>query len=295
MEKVKEEKVRPMRLCILGPSGIGKSVLSYLFKLKSWEPKRIREPRNKADEAVCMPPEKFANLVNEYKKIYKKQGALFEFPRQSHRRSEEVPEKDLYIFEKCSFLKVRGANQYLEHIDEAKRNESLRIEIFAPLFVQMFQNREKIKNAFVLTPENIVVLLLNPTFDSYRDMRKPSTQLLSATLVSTIERSRLQKKGVDLADSLARIERLPEELDAWREMFKILPVNIIECKKWSHFEFRYSVPGNTLCNARNELIRARESVLLAIEKAERIDEGFKEAVKKIMRTPAEIVELSDIV
>lgn len=276
---MKENKA--IRCCILGHSGIGKSPLTKLFKVDGWDPFRVRIPRNEQDAKVCKSPEEYSKLVAKYNN----QKLIYESPQGS--------ENNLRVFKDCSFFKVRGSDQYLEHTEDAKdENKSLRIEIAAPILAEMLENRENLKNVFALDPKNLMIILLNPTSQSFKEMEEPSPELRLATLFAITERSRIQSKGIDLADSLRRVEYLKDELAAWKKLYKIVPQNTVECQNWAYFEFRYSVPDATLSNAKVWLTKTRYSLLTTIEKQAK---HLLNRVKRVVRTPNEIMELNEVI
>jgi hypothetical protein len=171
------------------------------------------------------------------------------------------------VYEDWSFFEVRGAKQCLEHTAAAKnKSVPLRVEIFAPVLLEMLKNVDALGNAFALGTENLLLLLLNPTSRSFFDMKEPSEELRLATLFATTERYRVMGKNVDLADSLRRVEHLNGELAAWRELCHLFPKNTVECRGWSHFEFRYTSLAEEPHYAQTELGRARQSLLQAVKK-----------------------------
>lgn len=280
-------ELNPIQLCFLGHSGIGKSPLTKLFdkeKVGSWDPFRVRKPRNEEDAKVCKSYDRFNEILkrcseNE-KLIYRGQS-----------------KNQLLIYETWSFFKVRDKDQCLEHKtaqDAIEAGKSLRIEIYAPVLVEMLEatQKEKVKKHLPLDSDKLLIVLLNPTLCSFEEMKEPDQELCLATLFSITERSRIQGKGVGLADGLRRVEYLKEELEDWKKLLDRHPGYAVECKKWAHFEFRYLITDATLSNAQIELIKARASILKCIE--EHASDMFDQ-VKSIMYTPEEIVELTQIV
>ena len=241
----------------------------------------MRIPRNEQDAKICKTPEEYTKLVNKLKG----QKPLYASPQDS--------ENNLHVYKDCSFFKVRGKDQYLEHIKAAKdENRSLRVEIFAPILVEMLENRKKIKKAFALDPDNLLIILLNPISQSFKEMKTPSSEFCLATLFAITERDRIQGKGIDLADGLRRVEYLQNELKAWKKLCEIASQNTVECKNWSHFEFRYSIPDASLSNAKNELIKALYSLLTNTEKQV---PHLLDRVMSVVRTPSEIVDLTEVI
>jgi hypothetical protein len=243
-----------LRLCIVGHSGIGKSPLTKLFDLTAWEPFRIRVPRNAEDAKVCKSPDEYERLERQHSGTQ----PIYASPQGSSNR--------LRVYEHWSFFEVRRERQCLDHKEAKNESASLRIEIFAPVFLEMLKNLGSLGSAFTLTVENLLILLLNPTSKSFRDMPEPSQELRLATLFAVTERDRLMGKSVDLADSLRRVEYLTEELIAWREMSALFPKNTVECQKWPHFEFLYTSPAQGQWHGRVELAKAKTTVLDAVEK-----------------------------
>lgn len=243
-----------IRLCIMGPSGVGKSPLSRLFNVQGWEPYRIRVPRNAEDAKVCKTPDEYAALEagHRSKKL------LYESPASSTNK--------LRVYRTWSFFEVRGSRQCLEHTPEAKDAAMpLRVEIFAPVLLEILQNLDAVRDAFAVSHENLLVLLLNPTSRPFREMSAPSEELRLATFSAATERDRVAGKAVDLADALRRVEHLQDEVAAWRELSALFPLNTVECMMWPHFEFRYTQPGHGPWHAASELGRARASMMKALE------------------------------
>jgi hypothetical protein len=255
------------RICILGHSGIGKTNLAGLFKVKGWEPYRVRIPRDADDAKVCMSPPDFQRLLSELagKKPLYEGNAGFK------------------AYEHWSVLNVRGKDQILNHSIEAKSDDTLlRVEIFAPVLVEILRNRDKLTGAFSLDPSRTLVILLNPTGTSFRDMGEPSPELRLSTAFAVAERYRAGGKAVDLADVIQRIEHLRDELSAWREMFATGAV-VVECTKWEHFEYRYKATGDYLAEAR----RAHKALSKAIEKHAGLDEQNRTAVLNAVTEPSD--------
>jgi len=236
----------------MGHSGIGKSPLTKLFKLTGWEPFRIRIPRNAEDAKVCKSPAEYDDLERRYV------GAQLLYAGEPDSSSK------LRVYEDWSFFEVRGARQCLEHAAAKVVSVPLRIEVFAPVFLEMLKNQGSLKSAFALSTENLLILLLNPTSTPFRDMHEPSQELRLATLFAVTERDRLMGKGVDLADGLRRVDYLAEELAAWREILELFPMNTVECRNWPHFEFRYTSPAQGPWHGQVELGQARKRVLGAV-------------------------------
>ncbi len=233
-----------LRVCILGHSGVGKTHLARLFALEGWEPFRVREPRSDADAAVCKSPAEYAALVEDH----------------AHRPLIYAggPPNDLRVYHDWSFFDVRNTSQCLEHTTAARDpSTSLRVEIFAPVLAEMLEHQDELDGrAFSLNPDDLLVLLLNPTARSIHDMDGPSDELRLATLLAIRERASVDDGNFDLADGLRRAEGLDHELEAWKTIAKHVP-QTVECLRWEHFEYRHFVAGPS------ELARARASVLAA--------------------------------
>jgi hypothetical protein len=270
-----------MRLCILGHSGIGKSPFSKLFKIDGWDPLRVRwPPRNELDKKLCIKQEDYDLIVQNHKKAK----PLYEGTKDSPNH--------LRIFKDCSFFTVRGKKQYLKHTKEAKNKKvSLRVEIYAPVLVEMIENRSKLGSAFHLKIEDLVVVLLNPTSESFISMKTASMPLCIAVQTAIAERSKMQGKSTDLPDILDRIQSIGEEITAWQQLLSLLP-NKIECKNWPHFEYHYSTPCPCLANAQVELLKTRETFLKTVK--EQMPQ-LETSILEIIRTEKEILALSEIV
>jgi hypothetical protein len=244
-----------LRICVMGHSGVGKSPLTRLFNVDGWEPFRVRVPRNAEDAKVCKTPDEYERLEASHRSLQ----PLYESPSGNPNR--------LRVYEGWSFFEVREAKQCLEHTAAAKnKSVPLRVEIFAPVLLEMLKNADSLDRAFALDTENLLLLLLNPTSRSFRDMQEPSEELRLATLFATTERDRVIGKSADLADSLRRVEHLNDELAAWRELCRLFPKNAVECCRWPHFEFRYTSPVQEPQYAQTELGKARQSVLDAVKR-----------------------------
>jgi hypothetical protein len=238
------------RICILGHSGIGKSNLADLFKVAGWEPFRVRVPRDEKDALVCKSPDEFRIL---------REAAI----RKGLKHNIQIDAGgNLEVYDDCSIFQVRGKDQYLEHTKEAKSWDTiLRIEIFAPVLVEMLKNWDKLRSIFCLDPARTLIILLNPTSKSFKTMSQPSQELCLSTALAVSERYRASGKAVDLADIIQRTEHLSGELAAWRELFAA-GANVVECLNWPYFEYRYKASGETLKVAS----QAREALWKAIKK-----------------------------
>jgi hypothetical protein len=275
-----------LRICIIGHSGIGKSPLAKLFNVGGWEPKRVRTPRNEADKALCITKAEAETLQQQHgdvKPLYQSQGNPGE----------------LTVWHDWSRFLVRGKEQWLEHTLDAKNAEkALRIEIFGPVFVEMLSNLKRLGSAFALSRDDLMIILLNPTSDSFAKMNEPSPALQLAVSVATGERSRVQTGAVDLGDSILRIGHLSGEhgeLAAWKALLSLKldgkAVNVVECKSWPHFEFRYLAPSQGINDQRVELLRARETLLKAVHEQ---CPSHEDRLVRIVRTAAEILDLTEI-
>jgi len=263
------------RLAVLGPSGIGKTPLSKLFKLEHWQPFRVRTPRNAEDATSCKTPEEYAKIEAEHAG----ETPLYEGSDQ------------LRVYRDVSLFEVRGTKQCLDHTTSAKdATTPLLVEVYAPVFVQLLRNAGRLRDAFAMDPDSFAVLLLNPLWTTYSDMDSAPAEMPLAVHTGILERSRLLGAGIDLADIIRRAGSVHEELPAWREVFDLVPHGVIECRGWAHFEYRYM--SRELGRPASELLRARETVLSAVrEQAPHLLTD----VHAVVRSPEAIVGLSDIV
>jgi hypothetical protein len=231
--------MKPLHLCIMGHSGVGKSPLSDLFDMRGWDPYRIRDARDAHDKVKSK---------QEYESL-----------RVGANRGDvcyQSQQSSLSVCTKWSTFKVRDMEQCLDNTDFDPRSD-MRIEVFAPVLLEMIQQREQVKRAFDLDPDNILVVILNPTSTSFSGMDDPSPELQSATLAAVMERNRVSGNEVDLADALRRVEDLVDELRAWREFIRMENIRTLECLRWEHFEYRYhSDPTGERERARTSLFRA---------------------------------------
>ena len=166
-------------------------------------------------------------------------------------------EHGLCVCTAWSFFKVRNADQCLCHKDFDPKS-SMRIEVFAPVLLTMVRERERVAPAFQLNPDNLLVILLNPTSLSFAKMDEPSNELCLATALAVTERCRVNGEVPDLADALRRVEHLRTELAAWRGFLDDPNIPTLECLEWQHFEFRYH------SNEAAERERARNSLFQAV-------------------------------
>lgn len=266
---------------IIGPPGIGKSNLACLFSVPGWEPLRIRIPRNEKDTLVCI-SEKEAKLI-----------FAEEFGKGNWPKSK-VDEKWFHVGRQWIFFCVRADKQLLQIRDEKGAqlsHQQKRIEIFAPRLIDILRNRKNSGRAVGLSPNNVVIICLNPGATSYSRMTQATEELKQVTFYGVTKRSELQRNPVDIPDALKRVRRLDEELKAWQRLKEMVP-NFVECTSWCHFEFRYHQPSGTLADARRELRSARETLIEGISQLK--DETAKQAVLGIMRSEKGITKLKDI-
>jgi hypothetical protein len=217
------------RICILGPSGIGKSPLAELFTADRFEPRRRREPRNQEEVPITVT----AADYEEQRRNHSEQ-------RREARYSDPHGVWAIEVYEDVSFLKVRGKDQLLEHGTPHAPSTPLRIEIFAPTLCALFQHHRQLPSnlASRVDPKRTLVVILNPTSTSFRSMTSPTPELVIAVLQATTERARVQGGPIDLGDALERVRSLDAELSAWRRILRGRYVKAAECLCWQHFEFR---------------------------------------------------------
>jgi len=164
--------IRPV---LLGPSGIGKTPLSKLFKLESWHPYRVRAPRNEEDAKTCLSPEEYQRR----ERLHAQDTPLYEGARR------------LRVYRERSLVEVRGTAQCLEHTPSiGDPSRAVLIELFAPVFVELLRNRERISPVVRLDPNDLLVLLLNPTSVSCAEIRDVPEALSAVIRCGILERSR---------------------------------------------------------------------------------------------------------
>lgn len=258
-----------IRTCILGHSGIGKSPLANLFKVGGWEPYRVRKPRDATD--VAMNPSEFQQL----KQVYASAKPIYDGSAKNN---------NLRVYADWSFFTVRTKDQCLEHTPRAKNAAiPLRIEIYAPVLLELLEDLPTNAAPFSLNPENLLIVLLNPTDTSFGNMETPSDELKLATVLAVSERYRAMRKIVDIADCLERARHLTEELKAWRGLLKNNALTVVECMNWPHFEYRYRVG-----DPNAELLAART---LLVDSVKKRDGSLASRLEALIRAPDEIRKL----
>ncbi len=282
-----------VHVCLLGPSGIGKSPLASLFKLGRFEPYRVRIPRDEKDAEVCKTEQECAETLKEEQTACGKPVA---FPKSPN---------GLSIYENWAFFEVRKKKQLLEFRRKKKLELRLprRIEVFAPVLVEILGSRPAMER-IGLAPgeEQLIAILLNPSSVSFSteagselDYSLLERELRQAVMFATTERTRQQGKPIDFADSLERARNTNAELNAWRALHTMKnTVQIVECRGWKHFEFRYHQPSGSELDARRELAMARETLLEEFRKQAPTALGRLQSMKAL-RAVEEILGLTSIV
>jgi hypothetical protein len=278
---------RPFHVCILGPSGIGKSPLASLFRLPGLDPLRVREPRDEKDKALCILE---PDAIDLYNRDVSDAGPW----------STSETDPDWFVLgAHWLFMSVRGDQQCLRFAEEdgtSVLRSHRRVEVYAPRFLDILTNKANCQNVIDLTPENVVILLLNPSAQSFGKMLgSPDDDLKQAAFYAITKRTEMQGKPVDVPDSQKRVRRLPDELAAWCALKSLVGPTCVEYTAWPHFEFRYHQPKQGVQSARRELLSARDTILARL-----YDEQSNSVIKSllssdIIRTSAEILELTDIV
>jgi hypothetical protein len=246
----------PSHVCILGPSGIGKSPLASLFCLAGFDPLRVREPRDDEDRALCISePDAFY--------LYKREtGSAGAWPTPT------APTDWFILGDHWLFIGVRGDRQCLRFAEDdgtAVLRSSRRVEVFAPRLLDILNDRDACQMRIDLGPDNVVILLLNPSAASYDEMASsPDEDLKQATFYAITKRMELQGKPVDIPDAQRRVRRLADELVAWVALKGLVGQSCIEYTAWQHFEFRYHQPDRSLASARRELLSARDTIVAGL-------------------------------
>ena len=109
-----QQQMKPLHLCIMGHSGVGKSPLSDLFDMRGWDPYRIRDARDAHDKVKSK---------QEYESL-----------RVGANRGDvcyQSQQSSLSVCTKWSTFKVRDMEQCLDNTDFDPRSD-MRIEVFAP-------------------------------------------------------------------------------------------------------------------------------------------------------------------
>ncbi len=280
-------KCRPFHVCILGPSGIGKSPLASLFRLPGFDPLRVREPRDEKDRALCILE---PDAIDLYQRDAGNAGA---WP------TPKAPLDWFVLGASWLFMSVRGDRQCLRFAEDdgtAVLRSRRRVEVFAPRLLDILKNTDGCQSKINLTPDNVVILLLNPSTNSYDKMSSsPDDDLKQATFYAITKRTELQGKPVDVPDAQKRVRRLPDELAAWVDLKQLVGQSCVEYTAWQHLEFRYHQPDRSLASARRELLSARDTILTGLYSAQSNPIIQRLLSSDVIRSSAEILELTDIV
>jgi len=278
---------RPFHVCVLGPSGIGKSPLASLFRLAGFDPLRVRDPRDDKDRALCIPePDAIDLYVREA-------ASAGPWP------TPKAPTDWFVIGDHWLFISVRGDRQCLRFAEKEGRpvlRSSRRVEVFAPRLADLLKDRDGCQSKIDLKPDNVIILLLNPSATSYDTMASsPDDDLRQATFYSITKRTEFQRKPVDIPDAQKRVRRLPEELVAWIEIKRLVGPSCVEYTRWQHSEFRYYQPDGSQAAARRELLSARDTVLAGLYEAQTNPVVQRLLASDVICSSGEILELTDIV
>jgi hypothetical protein len=252
------------KLHVSGHSGIGKSLLYGCFNLPSIEPFRVRPPRNRDDEAVCISPDRYADLVRSYRGVV----PLY-----------QSDDGTMRLYPNHAFFQVRGREQVL-FCEDLRSVGSIRLEIYGPVLLQLIERIPELGQG--------ILLLLNPLTRPYCSVSAGrGLELLQAVALQAIaERSRTSRGGLDLADAASRCESLAgEELDAWRSISQRPGIHTCEILAWPHFEYRYQD------NRINQLLAARQTLLTAFGNE---PEPFRAELTAMLKTEAEIAGEGDL-
>lgn len=218
-------------VCILGPSGIGKSPLASLFWLPGLDPLRVREPRDEKDRALCISESDAIDLYHR------------EAPGATPWPTPKAANNWFAIGEHWLFMSVRGDRQCLRFKEDNGTpvlRSRRRIEVFGPRLLDILRNKNGCQSRIDLNPSNVVILLLNPSAQTYDEMSgSPDDDLKQATFYAITKRAELQGKPVDVPDSQKRVRRLADELQAWVSLKHLDKLCCLEYTAWPHFEFRY--------------------------------------------------------
>ncbi len=206
-------------------------------------------------------------------------------------QSTALSKNQLFIYQDWSVFRVRGTDQWLQHTKAAKNPDvSLRTEIFAPILVEMLENQRTFGNqwndngAFAFDKKDFLIVLLNPTSQPYGTMDGPSDELRECTRSAISQRMQIQSGAIDATDVERRVSQLDDELIAWRRLFQIPNVRLVECVNWPHFEHKYLDPSKSNSD-KKELNAARHTLLLAIQAQM---PQLSDQVERFMFTPDEI-------
>lgn len=285
----REDDTKPVHVCILGPSGIGKSPLTSLFRLPGLDPLRVREPRDEKDRPLCISEPDAAELFAK-----ETVGQSVAWPAPT------APSGWFVLGERWLFIGVRDDRQCLRFQEDNGRpllRSQRRVEVFAPRLLDILNDRDGSQSKISLSTDNLVVLLLNPTPTSYEAMTdEPDELLRQAMFYAITKRSELQRKPVDIPDAQKRISAIKDELMAWKAIKKLVGVSCLEFRSWKHFEFRYHQPDGSPADSRRELLSARDVILAKLHRAAQTSPVVSQFLdSNVIRSSAEILQLNDIV
>lgn len=223
---------------VVGPGGVGKSPLDYLFATDvKINPYRLRPKgpdKNKDDLFYCHP-----RLKDELSSIF---DALLVPKREIGRISwapvEWFPEARTLLF------KVRNQNQVL--IFMGIQGQAAKAELYAPLLPIVLSETDL---AELFGETEIVVL--NPVLQSM-------TTMSDWRDLSTATEDNCRRRGDSNDDALSRADSVREELEAWKAL--ISSNRATEYTHWPFPEYIYKEPGGTvglLQHQKNLLKKAR--------------------------------------
>ena len=219
--------------------------------------------------------------------------------------TKKAPDDWFYVGNSWLFFSVRGDKQCLQFKDDKDKlllREQKRIEIFAPRLKDILDSKKGSDKAIGINKKNLVIISLNPSATTFfemigkpNDKRKQAVdELKQAVFYGITKRTELQKKPVDLPDTLKRVRRLNEEIKAWIDLEKV-SVSYLEFTSWKHLEYRYMQPDNHLSNIRRELLVARETLLNQLDKEAQNNSTIRAFLdSKAIHAVGEILDLTEI-
>jgi len=236
-------------IIVIGPGGVGKSPLDYLFKdnIKKIDPYRLRDkgPRNNTDYFYANP-----KIYNELHILLKE---LNDNPRQ-------IGKVEWFPKSKTLFFKVRSENQFIFLLGLS--GKLAKAEIYSPVLPDILSDSD-IRKIF----GTIDIIILNPSSQSIAKMENLK-EIEEQTLKNCTERG-------DSKDSIDnRISSISEEIPAWKIL--IDKYTTTEYIDWSYPKYLYkkSRENINLIEHQKEILKNARNCL--VNKKPELDLYFKD-------------------
>lgn len=256
---------------VLGPSGVGKSVLEAVFQVETRiEPHRVRKcPRNSEDVYYL------SRMAHEgIRSILVGQASTGPFGG-AHA---------IVMYEKVVLFNVRKTPQVLflpnAHVSSGRK----KIEIYGPVLEEMRKRQDNPALQPIFEGEAFVVLL-NPWDRSISSINPETasdpTSVPGRVLVDLLVGRREQSN--EIAD---RLSNIPEELEAWKSMASTPSdrFHVLECVNWAYAEHTFLNLNPADKSAR--LVQAKQEVQ-RVAKAT-LSDDLTDQFERLLKPDAEI-------